>query len=104
MSPSCRLSGLALVCAFVFSPGAHAAPSPSSAVFRLPDHYELAATLDARFIPDAAGRVPVRLDFDYPAAGDATPASWRLQVLAPDGSVVRSWIGDALLREGRGAH
>jgi len=102
MSRTCRLHRLALLCACAFPVAAHAAPAPSSVAFRLPDHYEFGATLDARFAADASGRIPVRLDFDYPAAGDATSASWRLQVLAPDGAVLRSWIGDALLRDGRG--
>ena len=76
-----------------------------------PDHYEFDATLAVPFQP-RAGRWPIRLDFDYPAAGPHTHAAWTLDVLDPAGrriagergitrldrsraSVVTAWDGRA---------
>lgn len=57
-----------------------------------PDHYEFDATLQAPFRAQS-GRWPVVLRFDYPSAGGITTAAWTLDVIAPDGRVVRSWQG-----------
>ena len=57
-----------------------------------PDHYEFDATLNAPLTP-IAGRYPITLFFDYPAAGDVTAAAWILEAVAPDGRVVRRWQG-----------
>ena len=61
-----------------------------------PDHYEFDATLNAPLVP-VAGRYPITLFFDYPAAGDVTAAAWTLEAVAPDGRVVRRWQGIKML-------
>ena len=61
----------------------------SAAELATPDHYEFDATIGAPFRAQA-GRFPMRLHFDYPGAGDRTAAAWRLDVLAPNGSIVAS--------------
>ena len=70
---------------------------------RLPDHFEFDASLDASFRPDAVGAHAIRMAFDYPAGGDATLATWQVDLLSPRGVVVRRWIGEAPLVDGRGA-
>lgn len=67
-----------------------------------PDHYEFDATLNAPMTP-VAGRYPITLFFDYPAAGDVTGAAWVLEAVAPDGSVMRRWQGIKLLPNQRAA-
>ena len=42
--------------------------------FGLPDHYEFNATLSVPFQVQAGG-FPIRIDFDYPGAGDITRAA-----------------------------
>jgi hypothetical protein len=71
---------------------------------RLPDHYEFDATLDAAFRPDATGAHALRLAFDYPGGGEATVATWQLDLLSARGAVLRRWIGEAPLSNGRGAY
>jgi len=61
-----------------------------------PDHYEFDATLNAPLVP-VAGRYPITLFFDYPAAGDVTAAAWTLEAVAPDGRIVRRWQGIKML-------
>ena len=67
-----------------------------------PDHYEFDATLNAPLAP-VAGRYPITLFFDYPAAGDVTGAAWVLEAVAPNGRVVRRWQGIKLLPSQRAA-
>ncbi|MEO6104099.1 MAG: FlgD immunoglobulin-like domain containing protein, partial [Pseudoxanthomonas sp.] len=86
-----------------FTVGAVRHDEPGDKTLRLPDHFEFDATLDVAFRPDAAGAHAMRLAFDYPAGGDATLATWQVDVLAPNGKVVRRWIGEAPLADGRGA-
>ena len=57
-----------------------------------PDHAEFDATLEASYRAQA-GYWPIALNFDYPFAGRATAAAWRLEAIAADGRVVRSWDG-----------
>lgn len=54
-----------------------------------PDHYEFDATINAAFRVEA-GRFPIKLQFDYPAAGDRTAVAWVLEIMAPNGRVVAS--------------
>jgi subtilisin-like proprotein convertase family protein len=61
-----------------------------------PDHYEFDATLNAPLTP-VAGRYPITLFFDYPAAGNATGAAWVLEAVSSDGRIVRRWQGIKLL-------
>ena len=65
-----------------------------------PDHYEFDATLNAPLVA-VAGRHPITLFFDYPAAGEATAAVWTLEAVAPNGRVVRRWQGIKTLPEHR---
>lgn len=69
--------------------------------FDHPDHYEFDATLQAPF-QASSGRWPIVLRFDYPAAGGATAAAWRLDAMTQDGRVVRSWQDVTPLRDRRG--
>jgi hypothetical protein len=71
---------------------------------RLPDHYEFDAGLSAAFKADPQGRHPIRVSFDYPAAGSATLAAWQVDVISPKGLVVQRWIGESALERGRGSH
>ncbi|MGH8028993.1 MAG: Ig-like domain-containing protein, partial [Arenimonas sp.] len=70
----------------------------------IPDHFEFDASLVARFQPDASGAHAIRLDFEYPAGGGMTVATWQVDVVSPRGKVVRRWIGEAPLRDSHGAH
>ncbi len=81
-----RRAALALSLTFAWISGAHATS------FVHPDHYEFDATLHAPLKP-VAGRLPITLYFDYPAAGDVTAAAWILEAVAPNGRVVRQWHG-----------
>jgi len=81
-----------------------AAHSDKDAVFRLPDHYEFDAVLATSYRPDARGQFPIRLDFDYMAGGDATLATWQVDVLSSEGKVVQRWIGESPLKNGKGSH
>ncbi len=81
-----RRAALALSLTFAWTGGAHATS------FVHPDHYEFDATLHAPLKP-VAGRLPITLYFDYPAAGDVTAAAWILEAVAPNGRVVRQWHG-----------
>jgi len=69
--------------------------------FNHPDHFEFNAMLSAPF-KTQDGRWPIAMRFEYPAAGDATAAAWRLDVLAPDGRVVAARQGVTRMRDGRG--
>ncbi|MCR6495171.1 hypothetical protein LJB71_02190 [Thermomonas sp. S9] len=69
--------------------------------FGLPDHYEFNATLSVPFQVQAGG-FPIRIDFDYPGAGDITRAAWLVEVLSPTGAVIGSDSGIATLAHGRG--
>lgn len=93
--------GLALASA-TFAAGATAPTAPRDAGLRLPDHYEFNAMLDAGFRADAQGAHGLRLAFDYPGAGGATFATWQVDVVATDGKVLRRWIGETALVDGRG--
>jgi hypothetical protein len=83
---------------------AGAAPHRDDTLTRLPDHYEFDASLFAGFQPDARGSHPIVLRFDYPAGGASTVATWQVDVLSPRGQVVRRWLGQAPLVDGRGSH
>lgn len=85
-----RLSMLTLSLSLVLSSTAQAANIVH------PDHYEFDATLNAPLAP-VAGRYPITLFFDYPAAGDVTAAAWILEAVGPNGLVVRRWQGIKLL-------
>jgi hypothetical protein len=61
----------------------------------LPDHQEFEAALQVPF-QAAAGRT-LTMHFDYPGAAPGTPVAWRLDLLAGDGQVLRSWRGDEML-------
>ncbi len=89
-----RLSTLAFSLTLVLSSTAQA----SDIVH--PDHYEFDATLNAPLVP-VAGRYPITLFFDYPAAGEMTAAAWTLEAVAPDGRVVRRWQGIKTLPDHR---
>ncbi len=88
--------------ATTFSVGAVRQGEPADKGLRLPDHFEFDATLDVAFRPDAAGAHALRLAFDYPAGGDATLATWQVDLVSPRGKIVRRWIGEAPLTGGRG--
>lgn len=81
-----------------------AAAPQNSDTLRVPDHYEFDAILGAAFQPDAQGSFPIRLAFDYPAAGKATLTAWQVDVRSPGGVVVRRWVGETPLRANRGSH
>ncbi len=74
----------------------------STEALRLPDHYEFDATLATAFQADARGQFPIRLGFDFPGGYHATLASWQVDVISPKGQVLRRWIGEAPLANGRG--
>ena len=92
--------GLALAAGTTVAGTAHQAES----AYRLPDHYEFDAHLSANFRPDARGEFKLRLGFDFPGAGDATLSTWQIDVVSPQGKVIRRWIGETGLREGRGSY
>jgi hypothetical protein len=94
---------VALTLLLAFATGASATSSDDPAV-RLPDHYEFDATLSAAFQPDASGRFPISLRFDYPAGGAATVAAWRLDVVSADGQIIKAVHGETALHAGRGSH
>ena len=63
------------------------------------EHSEFDATLAAPYQGDANGRRSFTLMFAYPQAATPQSVAWRLELLAPDGRVVRRWDGtQALLR------
>ena len=62
------------------------------------EHSEFDATLAAPYQGGANGQRSFTLMFDYPLAAPQSVA-WRLELLAPDGRVVRQWDGtEALVR------
>ncbi|HEY0661980.1 MAG TPA: FlgD immunoglobulin-like domain containing protein, partial [Lysobacter sp.] len=73
--------------------------SPMAAAAELLDHDEFDASLDASFRGER-GQWPIALTFDYPAADRTTHAAWVLEVLSPDGDVVRQEKGLTPLGEG----
>jgi len=100
------LTQLVLALAFAgasFAAGAARQGGQEGTGIRLPDHFEFDATLDAAFRPDTTGAHAIRMAFDYPAGGNATLATWQVDLLSPRGAVVRRWIGEAPLLDGRGA-
>lgn len=101
MSHFYRHRGAVLVCALAFAASLPAAV-PQADTLRHPDHYEFSATLDAAFTVDANGAVPIRLNFDYPAAGASTVVAWTVEVVGADQSVLRRWIGESRLADGHG--
>lgn len=66
-----------------------------------PDHYEFDANLSVPFNAVDA-KFPIRVDFDYPGAGNATRAAWMVDVIAPSGRIIGSDSGIASLKDGRG--
>jgi hypothetical protein len=63
------------------------------------DHSEFEATLSAPYQGDAAGARSFTLAFDYPLVAAAQTVTWRLELSAPNGRVVRQWEGaQALFR------
>jgi hypothetical protein len=81
-----------------------AAAKPHDSIFSLPDHFEFDATVAAAFQPDSRGQFPIELVFHYPAGGDATLATWQVDVVAPHGKVVQRWIGQTPLANGEGRY
>ena len=71
--------------------------------FRLPDHYEFDATIGAAYRADGQGQHAIRLGFDYPAGSDNTLATWQVDVLDQHGVAVQRYLGEAPLKNGRGA-
>ena len=67
-----------------------------------PDHHEFEAALFAPFRGDnGEGRV-IKVAFQFPDAPALTLASWRLDLVSPNGRVVHTWHGETPLVEGRG--
>ena len=63
------------------------------------DHSEFEASLAAPYRGDASGARSFTLVFDYPLAAAPQSVAWRLELLAPNGRVVRRWDGaQALVR------
>jgi hypothetical protein len=64
------------------------------------DHSEFDATLSAPYQGDATGARTFTLAFDYPLAAEPQTVDWRLELSAPDGRLLRRWVGaHALLRD-----
>ena len=63
------------------------------------EHSEFDATLAAPYQGGANGQRSFTLMFDYPLAAPQSVA-WRLELLAPDGRVVRQWDGTEALARG----
>jgi hypothetical protein len=73
-----------------------AGPAAASVV----DHSEFEATLAAPYQGDATGARSFTLVFDYPLVAAPQSITWRLELIAPDGKVVRQWDGtQALVRD-----
>lgn len=64
----------------------------------LPDHEEFEAALHVPF--QAAGARTITLHFSYPGAAQGTPVAWEVELLGPNGAVVRSWQGQGAIRAG----
>ena len=87
---------LTSLCLLGVSPGAALAES---------DHQEFGATLYVPFKASAAGTSSVTatdarsftLTFEYPQAPPGQEASWRVELIAPDGLLVQTWRGVARL-------
>jgi hypothetical protein len=67
------------------------------------EHGEFEATLYAPFhgdgpSPGSADARTFTLTFDYPGIGGAKLVDWRLDLLGPDGKIVRSWRGARTMR------
>ena len=73
--------------------------SATTAFASTEDHREFDATLHAPYQADPArpGERTFTLGFDFPHAGRAHDAHWRLDLVAPSGKVVRRWHGVARL-------
>jgi hypothetical protein len=57
------------------------------------DHKEFEATLHAPYRGDAAAGRTFTLEFDYPHVKEAHDVAWRVELLAPSGEVLQSWLG-----------
>jgi hypothetical protein len=90
-SSGMRRARFALLLAVLLSPAAFAAQRPS------PDHHEFEATLEAPWTGVAGDAREFVLRFAFPDAADPNTVAWRLRVLAPDGTVLRSWHGEERL-------
>ena len=67
-----------------------------------PDHHEFEAALFAPFRGDnGEGRV-IKVAFQFPDAPALTLASWRLDLVSPNGRIVHTWHGETPLIEGKG--
>ncbi|SFR92881.1 FlgD Ig-like domain-containing protein [Dyella sp. OK004] len=64
----------------------------------LPDHEEFEAALHVPF--NATGARNITLHFSYPGAAQGTPVAWEVELLSPNGAVVRSWQGQGAIRAG----
>ena len=63
------------------------------------DHHEFDATLSAPYQGDAAAGAArtFTLSFEYPLVASRQTVSWRLELSAPNGCVVRRWEGEQAL-------
>lgn len=73
-------------------------------IYSLPDHFEFDASLAVAYQANNRGAFPLELDFHYPAGGDATLATWQVDVVAPQGDVVQRWVGQTPLVDGNGKY
>ena len=76
------------------------AVSPGPAATAVLDHSEFEATLTAPFQGDANGGRSFTLVFDYPLVAAPQTVTWRLELFAPGGRVVRQWDGTRSLVRG----
>jgi len=90
---------LALWCGAAFAAAPPAPPSPPSAPVL--DHREFDATLEAAFqAPPARASRTFILHFTLPGASAQRKVDWTLELLRPDGRLVRRWHGRHALRGG----
>jgi hypothetical protein len=67
-----------------------------------PDHHEFEAALFAPFRGENGEGRTLKVAFQFPDAPALTLASWRLDLVDPQGRLVQSWHGETPLVEGRG--
>jgi len=65
----------------------------------LPDHEEFEIGLHVPFAGAAAR--PIGLHFSYPGAAAGTPVAWEVELLAPNGTSLRSWQGQSVISASR---
>jgi hypothetical protein len=67
----------------------------------LRDHFEFEAELAAPFKADATGRRDIGLQFRFPGAESGIEAVWRVELLSPQGQVLRTWHGETQMIDGQ---